>query len=190
MGTGHNRCRTAIAKQSSQVKDEDPYDYALVERLFPKSTKFTVRFRLRAEEISPGHALEIEVQDQRGGRPMCLRLDRDYLGVDRKAISFNPLPVQVKTWYEVKLAFDCQAQKYHLTVDGRQEIRDIPFAEEIESLERIVFRSGPFRGYVPPEHVDDAMPKPAGLETEDLPGADETVSACVYWIDDLITSSD
>ena len=172
-----------------QLKDEDPYDYALVERIFPKSASVEINFRFNSREIVQGHALEVEIQDQQGTRPMRVRIDQNWVGVDRKKIYLNPLPIEMKKWYNVTLKMDCNSQKYSLILDNTREIKDIPFAEKVESLEKIVFRTGPYRGYVPPEHVDDAMPKPAGLESEDRPGAETKAPACVYWIDDIFTKT-
>ncbi len=172
-----------------ELKDEDPYDYAQVERIFPKSTSIDISFRLNSQEIAQGHALEIEVQNQQGTRPMRVRIDQNWISIDRKKVYMNPLPIDLEKWHRVELMMDCNSQKYALVLDGYNKIKDIPFAEKVESLERIVFRTGPYRGYVPPEHVDDAMPKPAGLESEDRPGADIKAPACVYWIDDVSTKT-
>jgi hypothetical protein len=168
-----------------ELREQEPYDYAMVERIFPKSDSIEVRFRVNPQIVAQGYALQIEVQDQIGTRPMRLRLDGSWLGVDRKKVTHPPVAIQTGTWYDVAMKLNVASQTYGLSVNGKEAISDIPFAEKVNSLERIVFRTGPYRGYVPPEHVDDAMPKPAGLESEDLPGADEKAPLCVYWIDDV-----
>jgi hypothetical protein len=168
-----------------EIREQEPYDYIKLERVFPKGDSIEVGFRINPKTVAQGYALLIEVQDQAGIRPMRLRLDRSWLGVDRKKVSHMPVPIQIGEWYEVQLNFNVSAQTYDLMVNGKTAISDIPFAEKVSALERIVFRSGPYRGFVPPEYVDDAMPKPAGLESEDLPGSDEKAPLCVYWIDDV-----
>jgi hypothetical protein len=168
-----------------ELREQEPYDYVMVERVFPKGDSVEVSFRLNSRIVTQGYALQIEVQDQQGIRPMRLRMDGSWLGVDRKKVTHPPVPVQSGKWYEVTLNFNVTSQQYDLIVDGEKVISEIPFAEKVSSLERIVFRSGPYRGFVPPEHVDDAMPKPAGLESEDLPGSEEKAPLCVYWIDDV-----
>jgi hypothetical protein len=172
-----------------ELRDEDPYDYAMVERIIPRGKLVDVNFSFNTREIDQGHALEIEVQDQQGTRPMRLRIDKNWIGVDRKKVYLNPIAIETVRWYNVKLSLDCTSQTYDLYVNGKNPIKDIPFAEKVESLERIVFRTGPYRGFVPPAFVDDAMPKPAGLESEDRPGAEVKVPACVYWIDNVMTVS-
>jgi hypothetical protein len=180
---------TSTANKYLELKDEEPYDYAMVERILPNSKHLELKFRFNAQKVAQGHALEVEVQDQEGSRPMRLRIDQNWLGIDRKQVSHDPIPIQTENWYDVKLLLDCKLQKYDLEVNGNITIQNIAFAEHVESLERLIFRTGPYRGLVPPAFVEDAMPKPAGLESEDLPGADEKVEACVYLIDDVYTKS-
>jgi hypothetical protein len=168
-----------------ELREQEPYDYVMAERVFPKGDSVRVSFRLNPRIVTQGSALQIEVQDQQGIRPMRLRIDGSWLGVDRKKVTHPPFPIQTGRWYEVTLYLSAKSQRYDLSVDGELVIENIPFAEKVSSLERIVFRTGPYRGFVPPEHVEDAMPKPAGLESEDLPGSEEKTPLCVYWIDDV-----
>jgi len=172
-----------------ELRDEEPYDYAQVERIFPQAKMVEVNFRLNAKSVPQGHALEIEVQDQSGNRPMRLRMDNSWLGMDRKKVSVEPLPTKPDTWYAVSVKLNCSVQSYAVEVNGRLVAENIPFAEKVDDLERIVFRTGPYRGFVPPEQVDDAMPKPAGLESEDQPGSEQKSPSIVFWLDDVKTST-
>lgn len=170
------------------LKDEDPYDYAKAERIFPKRKKGSVEFRINPFRIAQGHALSIEIQDQHGNRPMRLRFDKDWLSMNISMIS-APKPVKIKTnkLYNVTINFDCEKQSYELKFDGKGIEKDIPFAVKVKSLSRIVFRTGPYRGYVDPAVAEKGMDKPAGLNTEDLPGASKKAPTCIYLIDDLKT---
>jgi hypothetical protein len=169
-----------------ELRDEDPYDYAKVERIFPKSDRVDVQFKLNPKVVTQGYAIEIEAQDQRGGRPMRLRIDQNYLGVDHKNVEMNPVPIRVGEWISVRLKFDCSKQMYDLYVNGKLKIKDIAYQHESRSLERLVFRTGPYRNFVNPE-VIDGQPSCSGMLTEDMPGGDEKVALCVYWIDDVKT---
>ena len=174
-----------------ELRDEDPYDYAKAERIFPQKSVLKIQFRFNARNIVQGHALEIEVQDIHGTRPMRLRIDQHWLSLDRKQVfPLYPLPIGTNKWYKVTLQLDCNKQSYNLALNGQWLRRDIAFAEKVDSLQRIVFRTGPYRGYVPPDVVDEGAPKPAGLNSEDLPCPDEKVPACVYWIDDVRTGAE
>ena len=58
------------------------------------------------------------------------------------------------------------------------------FAEKAETVERIVFRTGPWRGdvraiFVEGEHAT------LGYTSEDLPGADQRVPLSIYLVDDV-----
>ncbi len=65
----------------------------------------------------------------------------------------------------------------------------IPFAVKTESLQRIVFRTGPWRGDVRPFIVDGEPGNP-GLYQEDLPGADFKIGASIFEIDNIQTTMD
>ena len=76
-----------------------------------------------------------------------------------------------------------------LAIDGVVTHREVPFAEPCPALERIVFRTGPWRGLVPSHLVDGRAERPPGLDTEDMPGADQKVPAAIFWIDNLTTET-
>jgi hypothetical protein len=86
----------------------------------------------------------------------------------------------------VRLVLDCTTQSYELTVNSETRKR-IPFAEKAQTLERLVFRTGPWRGDVRPAFVD-GQPATLGLDQEDLPGADQKVPPSIYLIDDVTTT--
>jgi hypothetical protein len=136
--------------------------------------------------INRGHALEIEVVDFKGSRPMRLRLDAHWLGLDRAQVfPLHPKSIDINTWYNIGLKLDCKNQSYDLAFNGEWIRRDVKFAEKVDNLERIVFRTGPYRGDVRPTVIKKGEPRPAGLYSEDLPGTDEKIAVCRYWIDNL-----
>jgi hypothetical protein len=150
----------------------------------------TVTFRVRVERVSVGRALEIEVQDRHGTRPMRLRLDREDLGLDRKGLSgLGLVPIDTRTWYEVSLRFDVAKQTYAVLLDGKTQREDLPFADEVESLERLVFRTGPYRADVRSLVVEPGEAPRPGLYTEDLPGGELREPPNVFLIDDVRTVS-
>ena len=168
-----------------EFRDEEPYDYCLAERVFPRSKKVRVQFRFNAQQVAQGYGLNVEVQDQHGKRPMSVRIDDSWFGVDRKKIERDPVKIDTGKWYSVTLNMDCDSQSYTAILDDTIRFEGIPFAEKVESLERVEFRTGPSRGHVPPEIVSDGMPNPTGLETEDAPGADVKTPPSIYLIDDV-----
>jgi hypothetical protein len=172
------------------LKDEDPYDYPIAERVFPKGEVKEINFKFQVSKIVQGHALEIEVQDQHGGRALKLRADRNWLSFDFNKIEAKPVRIQPDEWYNVILSINCKTKRYTVTVNGKSQGEEIEFADKVENIERIIFRTGPFRGYVPWEIASTGAPSQAGLDSEDLPGADEKVPACIYFIDDLKTKQE
>lgn len=168
-----------------ELRDEEPYDYAIAQRAFPESKKVTVEFRLHMSKVGHG-ILDVEVQDKHGYRPMRLRFDPDWLSLDRGKVGTRPIPITTGAWHDITVRLDCGSQSYDLAVDGRRRKRKVPFAEKVESLERLVFRTGPWRGDVRPLIVDGAPANP-GLYIEDLPGGDYKVPLSIYLIDDVKT---
>ncbi len=75
-----------------------------------------------------------------------------------------------------------------MTINGEPLGDEIPFAGEAEALERLVFRTGPYRGKIQPVILSEATTDPAGINTEDLPGTETRAEAAVYWIDDVYAS--
>ncbi len=168
------------------LRDEEPYDYALAERIFPAASKKEIHFRYKVADLAAGHALEIEVQDQKGNRPIRLRIDENWLGFDNRLTARDPVPVEPGKWYDVALKVDCQAGTYQFALNGSWLKDAVPFGEKADVVERIVFRTGPYRGVVPAEWVDGDY-KTSGLDSEDLPGADEKAPLCLYYVADLTT---
>ena len=169
-----------------QISDMEPYDFAKAERAFPVSKKVDINFKIKIDEIAQGHAIEIEVQNAQGLRPMRLRLDQSWLGLDRaKVFPLEPVAISPQKWYQIGLSLDCSTQSYNMTLDGKQIREDIAFAQKVEDLERIVFRTGPYRNDVRPTVAENGEPKPAGLYSEDLPGSEKKTAPSVYLIDDV-----
>ncbi|NOX66746.1 MAG: hypothetical protein GXO85_13390 [Chlorobi bacterium] len=142
-------------------------------------------------QIPMGYAMDIEVQDKQGVRPMKIRLDRDWISFDHmKATVPLPVPIKLEKWYSFDLTFDCNSQSYSAKIDGKEIGDKIPFAFKVDALQRIVFRTGPYRGEVPPVVFNEAVTNPAGLNTEDIPGTEDKVKASIYLIDDVITKGE
>ena len=173
------------ANQCLELRDEEPYDYALAERAFPEIGRVIVEFRVLARQIGTAR-LDFEIQDRHGRRPMRLHVDPEWLSADLGRQSADPIRMKLKQWLNIRIDLDCAAQRYDLVVQG--ESRQIHFAEKVESVERLVFRTGPWRGDVRPV-ILDGQPKTLGLDEEDLPGADARSPASVYLIDDIRTSA-
>lgn len=168
-----------------ELRDEEPYDYALAERMFPESSSVTVDFRILVSQVGHG-VLDFEVQDARGRRPMRLRFDPEWLSMDRGGTEPDPVPIQTGKWLDICVRLDCGARRYDLAVNGNWVKRRLRFAEKVQTLQRLVFRTGPWRGDVR-QALLDGEPGQPGLLDEDLPGADLKVSQSIYLIDNVKT---
>jgi hypothetical protein len=106
--------------------------------------------------------------------------------MDRMKTDPDMLPISTGRWLDVRMELDCDKQSYALYVDGREVDDNIRFGEKVETLERLVFRTGPWRGCVWP-FIVDRQPGTKGLYVEDVGGADDRSSLSVYLIDDVKT---
>jgi len=171
-----------------ELRDEDPYDYALAERAFPESSRVRIEFRILAALVGHG-VLEAEVQDRYGRRPIKVRLDSKWLAQDQMTRWVQAIPVVGSEWLTVQFDVDCADGTYNLSLNGKAAGIGIKFAQKTETVERIVFRTGPWRGdvraiFVNGEHAT------LGYTHEDLPGADQRVPLSVYMIDDVRTTTE
>ena len=55
----------------------------------------------------------------------------------------------------------------------------------LHGIERIVFRTGPYRGYTDALFAEQGAPSAGALTIEDLPASGTKVAPCVYWIDNV-----
>lgn len=115
---------------------------------------------------------------------MRLRFDPEWLSLDQGPLDPAPVRVAPGRWLAIALRLDTKAQRYDLAVDGAWVRRDVPFAQPVDALERLVFRTGPWRGDVDPAIVD-GEPATPGLFIEDRPGADEKTAPSVFLVDDV-----
>jgi len=169
-----------------ELRDEDPYDYAKVERIFPESKKGTISFRLNMLDIPTGNSLHLEVQDQKGNRPIRLRFEKDWLNFDlgRQKVKYV-YSIEKQKWYDIQVMVDTDTQSYSVMVDGKLVAEKINFDVKVESLERLEIRTGPYRGMVS-SIMHDRPYATAGYETEDLPGSEVKTAKSVYLIDDVV----
>lgn len=175
----------ATGTRALELRDEDPWDYAQAERVFPGGPRIRIQFRIQGRELPVDGSVEIELQTQRHDRPVRLRITRRGLSCEGATPSPSPLPFELARWHRLSLDCDCESGRYTVSVDGQASADTIPFAEPAFALERIIFRTGAWRGLVP------ASPnqKSAAANDGDLPHADVRDPATVCWVTDLTTES-
>ena len=173
-----------------KLVDEEPWDYAFAERIFPAGLKKHIEFRFRAPELPQGTSAEIELQDQRHKRALRLRIDKDWLSFDIEKIGYDAVKIDPLNWNTVSLDVDCPQSVYTVILNGKKIAGEIPLNDAPQNIERIVLRTGPFRGYVPAADVETGIGKQSGFYSQDLPGADVKAPKIELHIDDLITQGE
>lgn len=171
-----------------RLKDEEPYDYCLAERVIPSTAKLSISFRFNLEQTARGHYVEFEAQDQKGTRPMKLRFDESLISFDVKKGEFaDPVPLKQNEWYDLRLDLDADAGIYDLFLNGKLVRNDVPFQQEVEGIERILFRTSYYRNNVDSRYDTEAMMNPGGFDSEDAPGSEEKRVESTFLIDDILT---
>jgi hypothetical protein len=164
--------------KSLELQDGDPYDYARAVRVFEESKSATLSFKIYPKQADAGR-LEIEVMDRYGSRPVRLMFASDgkIQAVDgSKTIALQSY--KPNTWVKVGLSVDTRSDSYSVAIDGTPVLGKAAFAESVLSVERLSFRTGPYR--TGPSRATD----PEQIHV-DLPGADEPERAVTYYIDDV-----
>jgi hypothetical protein len=150
-----------------------------VERVFPNSKKLTVEFSVTPQQNNYGR-LEIELTDAKG--IPCLRLMFDSTGNlltkqgyrDKSLGKYN-----TGETIAVKLDLNTTDRFYTVSVNGSKPSNNLCFAT-VESVERIVFRTGITRRFPDADTPTDQM--------YDLPYPDRMDRQAVYFIDYLKTA--
>ena len=146
-----------------------------------------ISFDLKTVIAQRGYALEVEIQNQSTGRPIRLRIDEIKLMFDRHQVKTDAVDYTVGEWSKIKLVIDTENKTYNAFYNNKLVRENISFANDVEviSVERIVFRTGPYRGYTDALFAEQGAPSAGALTIEDLPASGTKVAPCVYWIDNV-----
>ncbi|MEX0685161.1 MAG: hypothetical protein WD267_04405 [Balneolales bacterium] len=172
-----------------ELRDEEPHDYASITRIFPKDSKKTIEFKFQGKRIPQGSAVEIEVQDQAGNRALKLAIDNRWLSFDIETVRVDPIDINPKEWNHVKLKIDCINNTYKVTFNGELYDVEIPLNDRnpTDNVERIVFRTGPYRNLVRSVYKEHGMAAQANFFSDDLPGSEQKSPMVIFNLDDFIT---
>jgi hypothetical protein len=174
------------SNQVLRLRDEDPYDYVKVERVIPSSGRVRVSFRMM-QKANGLNGLEFEAQTERGGRPMRLWWSPEEVGFDIAGTEVERAAIGLGRWHRFVLELDCEARRYSVSIDGVMIHANLRLEDDPNSIDRLVFRTGPWRMDVRQFIMEEGEPGNPGVWDADLPGADHKAPASVYLIDDLKT---
>jgi hypothetical protein len=168
-----------IAGGALLLKDADPYDYAMAERIFPVAKRMQIEFSLSAGQADHGQ-LQIELQDEHNTPAIRLSLEPDGTLIaksgarTKKLMSYAP-----STPYIIRISANTDTRMYTVNINGKDALTQLFFAP-IESFGHIVFRTGETRHF-------PTADSPAEAET-DQPNAGDKIPEASYIIRYLKTT--
>ncbi|MCP4639889.1 MAG: hypothetical protein GY851_05625 [bacterium] len=173
----------SVDDKSLELRDEDPYDYARAVRVFQEGTRAEVTCRVCPRQADHG-TLDIEVVDRFGNRPVRLRFDEDGLiKATNGSASVDLRAYAADAWYEIAITVDATPfGSFDVAIDGKPVLQAAALAEAVKSVERISFRTGPYRSE-PTRQTDNEKPH------DPLPGADDPVPPALFNIGELKAAS-
>ena len=172
-----------------QLKDEDPFDYAVVERKVPASGNLNVSFDLQAAQTQNGQ-LQIEFLDEKG--TACTRIEmtnEGYIRVKNNARYGNVMPYKANQTYHLDANLDAAHRQLTLTVNAldaegkvvQSKTTKRIFFAPVHQIERIKFRTGEQRTF-------PTIDTPADWYGT-LPNAGATDTTAIYRIANFKTQS-
>ena len=171
--------RVSLTDHLLTLKDSDPYDYALAERIFPVAKKMQVEFSISAGQNDHGQ-LQIEMQDERNTPAIRLSFEPDGSLVAKAGARIKKiLSYQSNTPYIVRITANTDARMYTVNINGKDVLTQLFFAP-VESFGHIVFRTGEARHF-------PSADSPAEADS-DQPMAGDPVPTAVYSIRYLKTT--
>ena len=161
------------------LKDADPYDFAMAERVFPVAKKMQAEF-----SVTPGQAdhgqLQIEFQDERNTPAVRLSFEPDGTFITKAGARVKKmLSYKAGQTYVVRVSLNTDTRMYTVNVNGKDVVTQLFFAP-VESFGHIVFRTGETRHF-------PTADSPAEADT-DQPNAGEKVPEAVFSIQYLKTN--
>jgi len=166
-----------------ELQDKDPYDYARAIRVFEEGRTVRVKTKVFAKQADHG-MLEIDVADRYGNRPVRIKFDQDgKIKAANGTSEVSLLSYEPNRWYQIEIKVDTRPfGKYTVSIDGKNVLDQAQLAEAVLSIERLSFRTGPYRD-MPNRHTPNETPEPP------LVGADDPVPLAVFYVDDVYAST-
>ncbi|MCB0688270.1 MAG: hypothetical protein KDC53_17150, partial [Saprospiraceae bacterium] len=151
-------------------------------RVFEEQTELSLKMKIMTRQNDHG-LLEIDINDQFGNRPVQIKFDRDgQIKSNNGHVIQNIKEYEPGRWYDLAIEINAEDMgRYSLRINDDLVLKDAVFAGKVKSLERISFRTGPYRD-LPNRKTDNEAPHAP------LPGADKPVNEASYFIDDLWVS--
>ncbi|MEI6950039.1 six-hairpin glycosidase [Paraflavisolibacter sp. H34] len=162
------------------LRDKDPFDYGKAERVIPASKRLAVEFSITPAQADKG-LLDIEFVDAKG--TPAIRLSFDSAGQFRTKAGYRNKGLATYTAgqkMDIRVELNTETRFYTVTVNGKNTGNNLTFAP-VESIERIVFRTGGVRRFPDADTPTD--------QNYDLPNAGGMDPEAVYFIRSFKTAN-
>ncbi|MBN1108095.1 MAG: hypothetical protein JXR66_08560 [Bacteroidales bacterium] len=132
--------KSPAGKNALLLSDEDRYDFAKAEHLFPESVKLLAEFTVIAGQTDHG-LLNIELQNGSGNAGVRISFDPDGMIKSKRSYKYNNLiPYETGKIYRIRIEADTEDLSCRIKVNDREITQD--FYAPVRSFSRIVFRTG------------------------------------------------
>lgn len=161
------------------LTDSDPYDYARAERIIPETRLLSLDFDVNAEQNDHG-SLQMELLSAQGTPCTRLQWQPDGKLTIKVGARYNTLLTRYEAGktYHISLLCDLDNRNITLWIDGKKAGTKMLFAP-VESITRILFRTGDQRFTPTPDTPADRLPG------DDLPAKQEQMAS--YLINNIKT---
>jgi hypothetical protein len=168
-----------LVDHALRLRDSDPYDFAMAERIFPVAKKMHVEFSVTPGQSDHGE-LQIEMQDERNAPAIRLSFEPDGTFIAKAGARVKKIMSYVAgRTYVVRISVNTDTRMYTVNIDGKDVLTQL-FFNPVESFGHIVFRTGEARHF-------PTADSPAEADT-DQPKAGEPAPAAVFSIHYLKTN--
>jgi hypothetical protein len=167
------------SNKSLQLKDGDPYDYARAIRVVEDGKHLEICFRIYVLNAYTG-TLDVEITDRFGNRPVRLCFDDDgKIKAFNGARQVELCSYQLNQWHDVLIkAQALPLSVFSVVIDGKAVLSDANTAVAVKSMERISYRTGPYRNQ-PNRRTPNQIPGPP------LEDCDDLIPPAMFYIDEF-----
>lgn len=169
--------------QCLEMNDGDLYDYSRAIRVFQEGTKLKASFKIKVQSMDTTQ-FDIDVTDRFGNRPVRISLGKDgFIRASNGSEMKTLMKFEVDKWVNFKIEMNTDdLGSYSLFVDDSAILENVPTVMAVKSVERLSFRTGPYRD-LPTRETPNEDPHPP------LQDADEKQPLSSYLIDDVFIST-
>ncbi len=160
------------------IRDYDPYDYGVAEKVYPASEKINAEFVIKTGQNDHG-ILQIELQDAKGAPAARIIFNEEGELLAKDGYNYSRLlAYEARREYTVRIEADAKTNIYVVYVDGQRRTGRALVAS-VGAFSRIVFRSGERRYYPTIESP--------GMQRFDVENGGVPVREAAYFIKSLRT---